>query len=69
MQWKLWKFKKKTKEKFKDMMKELVNTEAKDLWSSLRLGFWRLVKNFVERKTKEGSKETHGGGMRKYKKQ
>ena len=27
----------------------------------LKMGFWRLVKNFVERENEGGSKEAHGG--------
>ena len=49
-------------------MKELVNTEAKDLLSSFKNRFWMLAKNFVEENEGE-SKEAHGGGMRKCKKQ
>ena len=37
MQWRVWKFKKKeTRGKFKNKVKELVNTEAKDLWGSFK---------------------------------
>ena len=60
---------KETREKFKNKVKELVNTEAKNLWGSFKDGVLRLVKNFVERENKEESKEAHGGGMRKCKKQ
>ena len=53
---------------FKDKVKELVNTE-KICGVHLRMGFWRLVKNFMERENEGGSKEAHGGEMRKCKKQ
>ena len=53
---------------FKDKVKELVNTE-KICGVHLRMGFWRLVKNFMERENEGGSKEAHGGKMRKCKKQ
>ena len=55
---------KKQREKFKDKVKELVNIEAKELWGSFKDGFWRLVKNFVGKENKGGSKEAHCGGMR-----
>ena len=50
-------------------MKELVNTEAKDLWGLFKDGFWRLVKNFVERENENVIEKAHGGAMRKCKKQ
>ena len=68
MQWRVWKLKgKETREKFEDKVKELVNTEAKDLWSSFKMGFWKLVKNFVEKENKVGSKEAHDCEIRKCK--
>ena len=69
MQWRVWKLKEKeTREKFTDKVKELVNIEAKDLLVQLRMGFWRLVKNFVER-NEGGSEEANGDRMKKCKKQ
>ena len=59
--------KRKRREKFKDKMKELVSTEAKDLGVHLRMGFGGLRRT-LWKKTKE-SEEAHGGGMRKCKKQ
>ena len=40
----------KTREKFKDKVKELVNTEAKDLWSSLKDGILEACEELCGRK-------------------
>ena len=43
IQWRVWKLKEKeTKEKIKDKVKELVNTEAKALWGLFKDGFFRV---------------------------
>ena len=42
--------KKKHGKNLRTRLKELLNTKAKDLWVYLRMGFWRLVKNFAEQK-------------------
>ena len=59
---------KKTRKKFKDKVKELVNTKAKDLWVSFKDGVLRACKELCG-KNEGGSEDAHGGGMRKCKKQ
>ena len=49
--------KKETRKKFKDKVKELVRTEAKNLWGLFMDGFWRLVKNFVKKENKGGTRK------------
>ena len=65
MQWKVWKLKEKQR-KIKNNVKEL---KQRTCGVHLKMGFWRLVKNFVKRKNQGGNEEAHGGRMRKCKKQ
>ena len=70
MQWKVQKLKQKnTREKFKDKIKKLINTEAKDLWGSFKDWVLETYKKFVEKENERASKEAHAGGMKKCKKQ
>ena len=51
MQRRVWKLKEKeTKEKFKDKVKELVNTEAKDLWGSFKDEVSEACKELCEKR-------------------
>ena len=70
MSWKVGKLKgKETRKKFKNKVKELLNTKAKNLWGSFKDGVLEACEELCERQNEGGSGETHGGGMRKCKKQ
>ena len=58
IQLRIWKLKEKeTRKKFKDKIKNLVNTEAKICGVYLRMGLRRVMKDFLERKTKEETRK------------
>ena len=50
IQWRVWKLKKRRGKKFPDRLKELVNTEAEDLWSSFKDGILEAWKDLCEKK-------------------
>ena len=50
-------------------MRDLIDMEAPDLWNSFKVGYLKLVTNYVEREDFEETEEIHGGGMWKVKNQ
>ena len=60
MQWKEWKLKEKeTRENFKDKLKELVCTEAKDLWGSFKNGILKACEELCGRKKQSNRARKH----------
>ena len=55
---------KRTREKFKDKVKELVNIKAKDLWGSFKDGLLEACEELCG-KRKQRKEQGHGGEMKK----